>query len=480
MILAFIFTFQVSGSADVLSWRNGGNGVYSSTAPTSQLDQHILWETPLDETSNASPIVVGDKIFICEEPHTLICLDKNTGIVLWRRGNDPLDFLELSEEEKLRALNLQEKDDKLLKELQQAQRERYQLSRRARNDADNEALEQQIEEKEKVIDHIENRRTELAADPTAGTVVIQTHPTNGYTSFTPVSDGKNVYAAFGQGVLVAYDFQGNKIWGRKMERPNDALGEYQWGGSTSPILAGDILIIRFADYTALDKKTGQELWRIPSEVFYGTPRLFGVEDEHFYFTTRGEVIRVSDGHILQSGLVDLHDEHPWATFNSPVIEDGVLYCVRGKGYDGADGHSYAFRIPETIEEMNSSGLTELWHTEVHKQRYYASPIVHNGLMYVLSQDLVLTVLGTETGKVIYEHKLTGVKGVAYPSLSVAGGKIYLGSDDGTLVTLKPGREFEQISSSRFDTFRSTPVYDNDRLYLRTYSSLLAIGIVSGQ
>lgn len=461
--------------ASVFSWRNGGNGEYLTANPPLNWEDNILWETQLEGSSNASPILVGDKLFVCREPHTLICIDTSSGKLLWERDNDVLDFLGLTEEEKTHTRALQARDAELVNERDRVSGERYRLNRRLQNNPDNESLKKQLEVKEAELRSIREERASLASDPKVGSSIVPTHMTNGYTSFTPVSDGKRVYAAFGHGVLAAYDLEGNKVWGKRMERPNDALGRYQWGGSTSPVLVGGNLVVRFSDYTALDAETGQEVWRIPSEVVYGTPAVFSVENEEFIFTPRGEVIRATDGATLQTNLVALHEDHPWSVFNSPVVDGDAIYTARGRGYDNADGHAYSFQIPDSLEKMYASGLTEIWHRNIHKQRYYASPIVHEGLFYALSQDFVLTVLEADSGARVYERKITGLRGIAYPSLSLAGNALFYGSDDGTLVAIELGREYMELVKTKMDTFRSTPIFHDNVAYLRTYSELIAVG-----
>ncbi len=461
--------------ANVLSWRNGGNGEYADSNPPTDWKTGELWNIGLANWSNASPILVDGRLYFCQEPSTLICADSQTGEVLWQRSNELIDVLGFSEEEKAEGLRLQEQARMKRQERSQLRGERYRLTRRLRNDPENEDLKRLIEEKESEIQSINDWLDETSKDPKFGAAAtVHTHQTNGYTSFTPLSDGKRVYAAFGQGVLAAYDLEGNKVWQKQMEQPNPALGEYDWGGSTSPQIVDGKLIVRFSDYTALNPETGEELWRTPSMPVYGTPAVFEVEGQFFLFTPRGELIQASDGKIFQKGLVALHPNHPWAVFNSPVIENGIIYTVRGRNGDVTDGHAYAFRIPKDLDTLLDSGLEEIWHTSIHTNRYYASPIAHQGLLYALSQDFVFTVLEMDTGEKVLEHKITGLKGVAYPSISLAGDKLFLASDTGTLVVLQPGREYKELGRSQFGEFRSTPIFDGEIAYLRTYSEIMAI------
>ncbi len=481
LLTTFLAIFVTTSSihADVMSWRNGGNGEYASNQLPENWQEHVLWQTALDQKSNSSPILIKGRLYFCQEPNALVCADSKTGEILWKRQHELMDFFEFSEEEKAQALELGERNRELRRELNRRRNEARRLTRQSENQPENEELKQTIKEKRAEFEALRAQRLELSNDPKFPAIeIVPTHQDNGYTSFTPVSDGKYVYAAFGHGVLAAYDLDGNKIWSKRMEHPNPANGPggaARWGGSTSPILVDGMLIVRFADYTALNPETGEEIWRIPSGVVYGTPAVFEVEGQSFLFTSRGRVIRASDGEIVQDGLVQLHHRFDWTVFNTPFIKDGIIYTVRGFKWQDQDGHAYAYRIPQDLETLNTKGLELIWHTDkVHHQRYYASPIVHKGLMYIFSQDFVFSALDANTGEILYKKKIDGFKGTAYPSLSLVGETLFAGADDGVVIALQPGSEYKEIARSQFEQFRSTPIFLNNIAYLRTYENLYAI------
>ena len=61
------------------------------------------------------------------------------------------------------------------------------------------------------------------------------------------------------------------------------------------------------------------------------------------------------------------------------------------------------------------------------------------------------------------------------SPAAAGGKLYLTSRAGVVSVVRAGREFELLASNDVEEpIASSPVFVGDRLYLRTYQSLLAI------
>jgi outer membrane protein assembly factor BamB len=85
-----------------IGWRGDGTGCYPGATPPTVWFQkangqsrNIFWKTRLPCYSWSTPIVVGDKIFTRSEPYDLLCLNKNTGKLLWIRSCPP--FIGVSE-----------------------------------------------------------------------------------------------------------------------------------------------------------------------------------------------------------------------------------------------------------------------------------------------------------------------------------------------------------------------------------------------
>ncbi len=95
---------QIAPSSEhPVGWRGGGTGRYpGATPPTSwgrttnangYATKGIVWMAPLPNIGVGMPIVVGDKIFLTSEVSDLVCLDKQTGRVLWIRSNSEFEGL---------------------------------------------------------------------------------------------------------------------------------------------------------------------------------------------------------------------------------------------------------------------------------------------------------------------------------------------------------------------------------------------------
>ena len=90
------------------------------------------------------------------------------------------------------------------------------------------------------------------------------HIKNTYASETPVTDGQRVYAYFGNIGLFCYDVNGKELWSKEF---GSFKIRYNWGTAASPVLYKDRLYIvndndEQSFLVALDKKTGEQIWRV--------------------------------------------------------------------------------------------------------------------------------------------------------------------------------------------------------------------------
>jgi outer membrane protein assembly factor BamB len=82
---------------------------------------------------------------------------------------------------------------------------------------------------------------------------------------SPTTDGKHVWAFFGSGDLVCFDFNGKEIWRTNLQQRYGKFNLY-FVMSTSPVLDGNHLYLHLlhtgaALVLALDKGTGKEVWK---------------------------------------------------------------------------------------------------------------------------------------------------------------------------------------------------------------------------
>ena len=448
-----------SFAAAAVGWRMDGTSDYLTAMPQTRwgLAERVVWATPLPQWSNAGPVLVGDKIFVCAEPSTLVCLD-SSGKILWQHSADYSDLPAppAAEVEKNRATiasaHLLEQVDALKAEI------------KAKNDllaplkADAAAKKDDAEAKAKVdamVKEIAPLDQQLRAineriqslSPIAERKPPPTHPTNGYTSATPVCDGRFVYAAFGSGLVACYSMDGTRQWLRLFPEKTGR----GWGNATSPVLVGNLLVTHYLDMVALDATSGKEVWRAPHSHNWGTPAIVTLGKLTLLVTDGGEVVNAADGKTVAKTMK--------LTYCSPLAKDDVVYC--------ADmGNAQAFRLSADDHGQVTAKL--LWEATVGPDRHYASPLLAGDFLYLVNKDSVLDVVDAKTGAVAYQQKL-GLGGTAYPSPVRDGNVVIVSSDNGKSVVLKPGATFEEVARCALDPFRATPVCSGSRMFIRTCS-----------
>ena len=447
-------------AADVSGWRNDGNGLYPNARASLDWSKS-LWKSDLPAPSNACPILVDGKLIFTAEPATLMAADAGSGELLWQSGNEYIDLLEGGKEEAEAAKKKMEEVKLLLEPLE---KELYRAQRLARRNKDDKEANRKLREARAKVKAVKASLGEAAefSPPPA-------HKTNGYSSYTPVSDGKRVWACFGNGVVVSYDLKGKRLWHKRLSAP-----DHNWGGACSPVLAGGVLVVRFSDYVGLDPATGEELWRTPSEgVTFNAPAQFERGGQHFLITSRGELIEAGDGKKLKSSGFTVKAK-PWCFLNTPSVIGNHVYFAHGS--EGEQGDAYCLEIPANAADVQSQGLKQVWHQQVSKNRYYSSPLVHDGIVYLISREYVLQALDAASGEVFYEQKIKGLTGTAYPSLTLVGDTIFVGAEDGRAAFVKPGESYQEMARTETDPYRSTPIFVDDRTYLRTQETLRAISV----
>ncbi len=278
---------------------------------------------------------------------------------------------------------------------------------------------------------------------------VKTHGFNGYTSHTPVTDGRRIYTVFGTGVVAAHTLDGKRVWARVVERPR-----HGWGHCASPTLGGGRLIVHITDLIALDPATGKEVWRRPSKEKFGSPVVARIDGKDIVITPVGDVFRASDGEPLAQGIGNLE-------YATPVVQDGIVYFIEKK--------ATAVKLPEKID----GAFEAVWVTGVKGSRHYSSPVIHGGLIYAISREEKFSILDAKTGKPVFEKDLDLGEGTnsAYPSITLAGDKLFIGAEKGTMAVIEVGETYKEIARNAVEGFRSSPVFVGNRMYLRAFDHL---------
>jgi outer membrane protein assembly factor BamB len=309
------------------------------------------------------------------------------------------------------------------------------------------------------------------------------HDENNMASPSPVTDGKHVWAHFGNGDLVCYDFAGERVWAINLP---ERYGLYTiwWGHANTPCLVDNLLIsVCMQDpkggghsyVVAHDKLTGKERWHVKRDMgatlepadSYTTPvpirqdgkvavAVFGANVLDAYEPATGKQLwqcRAFKGNRVISG---------------PTLAGDTIYAI-----EGMKGPLFAVRI-------GGSGDV----TDSHVRWKYigatpdaASPVAVNGLVYLATNDGVAICVDAVSGKQVWKERFgTAFRATPLVAGTTADSRVYFFGKDGKTTIVAGGRVLHVIGEGDLgeDTIAS-PAVAGDNLFLRTREHLYRIG-----
>jgi outer membrane protein assembly factor BamB len=300
-----------------------------------------------------------------------------------------------------------------------------------------------------------------------------THSDNGtWASASAVTDGQHVIANFESQGLYAYDMDGTLIWQKDL---GDKTIRNEFGEGASPALHGNHLVLVWDErgqsfVVALDKRTGQELWRVNRDEIdsWATPLIVQHAGRAQVVTNGMNRLRSYD---LETGRIVWESEG--TTMNaipSPVAADGTV-IVTG-GFRGSD--LKAVRLADARGDI--TGTNAIAWSLSRDTPYVPSPLLYDGILYLLkSNSGILSTFDHKTGKPHYTlQRLEGVPNV-FSSPVGGGGRVYFPGREGTTLVLRHGPTYQVLATNRLDDgFDASPAVVDDELYLRGYRYLYCI------
>jgi outer membrane protein assembly factor BamB len=161
---------------------------------------------------------------------------------------------------------------------------------------------------------------------------------------------------------------------------------------------------------------------------------------------------------------------------TPVVHDGLVYITNAHGKEGAP----VFAIRETAQGDISlaEGATSNAHIAWSYPRdggYMCTPLVYQGLVYIVKYNGVLNVYDAKTGEKKYQERLAGGTAAFTASPVASAGNVYFANEDGQVLVVKAGPVFQTVATNDMGSpVLATPAISEGRLLIRTASHLVAI------
>jgi outer membrane protein assembly factor BamB len=309
------------------------------------------------------------------------------------------------------------------------------------------------------------------------------HPKGSHASETPVTDGERVYAYFGGVGLYCYDLDGRELWSRQW---GSFKMDWNWGTSASPVLNGEQLFVlndnqEASFLVALDKRTGKDVWRVDraEKSNWSTPFVW----EH---AGGAEIVTAGSGRVRS---YDLGGKLLWelrgmsnVTVPTPFAAEGLLYLASGNT-GSPNKPVYAIRPGARGDISLQRDATANAHIAWCQRKaapYVTSPLVYDGILYVLLDGGFLAAYDARTGAEIYDkQRFPGGRTAFTASPWAYDGKIFCLAETGETYVVAAGREFRvRHVNPHGEATHATPAVARDSVILRTLTKLHRIASVA--
>lgn len=312
---------------------------------------------------------------------------------------------------------------------------------------------------------------------TTGVPRVKRHVKSSHASATPATDGRFVVALAGSEGLYCFDMTGARRWSADLGVMDVGLVDdptYQWGPASSPIIHGDLVIVqndrqRESALVAFDIRTGRRVWQqirqeLPS---WATPVVVNGPRGAELVSSSSNFIRGTDPATGRE-LWRFADAATQVKVPSPVPE-GSLVIVTG-GYPAGGRPIYAIRSGQR-GDISGESPAVAWSVP-RGSPYTPTPLVLEGILYVITDNGILTTYDVKTGTRIYQQRLAAGGFSASPV--AADGKLYFTSEEGDVFVVRAGRQFERLATNTLgEISMATPAISGGLLIVRTRSQLVA-------
>jgi hypothetical protein len=155
------------------------------------------------------------------------------------------------------------------------------------------------------------------------------------------------------------------------------------------------------------------------------------------------------------------------------VHGGVAYFIGTKAQGKPDeARAMAFRLPAHVTQPFV--WEQLWRLPMKAERQYASPLIHEGHAFALSEHGLFTILDVVHGKVEDSRQLDFGHDIVFPSPTLAGGYIYVSNSEGKTVVFEARAPYREVAQNMIDPFRCSPVFSGKQVFIRTQEKMYCI------
>jgi outer membrane protein assembly factor BamB len=289
----------------------------------------------------------------------------------------------------------------------------------------------------------------------------------GCASPSAATDGRHLYAIFGNGDVAALDLGGSVIWTKFLGSIKNS-----YGYAASLAISGRSLILQLdqgdsptagSKLLALECTSGRPLWERsrPVSESWATPIIVDAGGQAQIVTAGNPWVigyRADNGQELWRANLLENEIVPSPVFAGGYVlvtsPNSKLFALRPDGSGDVTQTHVAWTNQENVPDI-------------------ASPVASGDLVFTAASSGIVTCLQLKDGKKVWDADV-GKEVHASPGL--AGGHLFILSTDGALMTLEAGRQFHELGRLQLsDKFVASPAFADGRVFLRGLTNLYCLG-----
>ena len=289
----------------------------------------------------------------------------------------------------------------------------------------------------------------------------------GYAASTLASDGRNVYAIFGHGDLVAVTLEGRVAWTKYLGAPKNPYGH----ASSLAVWQGRV-IVQFdqgeanearSRLFAFDGANGRQLWEKTRPVgsAWASPIVIEAGGRTQIITLSAPLAMshaFTDGAELWRAQIMEGEVTP-----SPIFAGGLVLIV-------VPGHALIGLRPDGSGDVTASHVA--WKTE-EAVPDISSPVSDGERVYTVNSGGELLCFETKGGTKVWSKDLDAE---AHASPALVGNRLYVTLTNGVTVVAEVGAQFRELARNPLgEKVVASPAVAAGRIYLRGAQHLFCLG-----
>jgi outer membrane protein assembly factor BamB len=301
------------------------------------------------------------------------------------------------------------------------------------------------------------------------------HADNSYAVATPTVDAERVYFHWaspeGSGLVALDQKDGREVW-------KADLGPFlsKHGPGTSPFVFEDLVVLDFDQddgksfLLGVDAKTGKTRWRrehAGGKSSASTPCIFTPKTGAPQVITESFSTGVVASDVRTGAIVwQLPSILTKRCVSSPFVTPGGLIIAQC-------GEGRAESFVEVVRPAADGKSAERAYEILRVGGYVPTPIAVGELLFLWKENGLVTCVRSATGEQLWSER---VEGSFYGSPVCVNGRLYNMTMRGDLVVLGAGGKFQPpIRIPLGEGSHATPAVSGGRMYLRTFTHLIAVG-----